>query len=125
MIHTTLPNYSVIMSVYKGTRNKYLIASLDSLCSQTILPQETIIIIDGIVSEEVLLTIKKYNKQLNIHSQKNSENMGLAYSMNKALNLVSSEYVANLMMMMYQFQIDLNYKLNFWKIIQMYMRLEA
>ena len=52
--------YSVLMSVYKNEKVEYFIEAVESLLSQTLPPDEIVLVRDGAVYEELQSTIDKY-----------------------------------------------------------------
>ena len=63
-------NFSVIMSVYAGDKAEYLQESIDSICANTLLPSEIVLVVDGPVGDEIKTVIEKYERKspLNLHS---------------------------------------------------------
>lgn len=55
--------FSVLMSVYKGEKTEYFKPSMDSVLSQSLLPDEIILIRDGMVYEELQEAIDFYLKK--------------------------------------------------------------
>ena len=53
-------NYSVLMSIYKNERVEYFVQAVDSLLNQTVLPQQIVLVRDGVVYEELQRAIDKY-----------------------------------------------------------------
>lgn len=91
----------VVMSVYKNDDPIHLIQSLESISiKQTRKPNQIILIIDGQISNKLLEVIYAWY-DLNKHSiliviKKNSNNIGLTKSLNKAIKLCSSDYIARM-----------------------------
>jgi glycosyltransferase involved in cell wall biosynthesis len=85
------PVISVVMSVYNG--QKYLCESIDSILNQTYENFEFIIINDGSEdnSLEMLLEYQTKDNRLLIVNQ---NNIGLTRSLNRAVKLAASEYIA-------------------------------
>ena len=52
--------YSVLMSVYKNEKVEYFVEAIESLLSQTIPPEEIVLVRDGAVYEELQNIINKY-----------------------------------------------------------------
>ena len=48
-----LPQYSVLMSVYAKDNADYLELAIDSMLQQTVLPEQYVIVKDGLVTEEI------------------------------------------------------------------------
>ena len=91
----------VVISVYKNDDPIHLIQSLESISiKQTRKPNQIILIIDGQISNKLLEVINTWY-DLNKHSiliviEKNSTNIGLTKSLNKAIKLCSSDYIARM-----------------------------
>lgn len=83
---------SVVMAVYNGER--YLSAAIESVLSQTFTDFEFIIINDG--STDGTLAILESYDDARIVLANNQENIGLSRSLNKALALAQSDYVARM-----------------------------
>jgi glycosyltransferase involved in cell wall biosynthesis len=83
---------TVLLPVYNASR--YLKASIDSILNQTYSDFELMIINDGSTdnSEEVILSIKDER----INYLKNDKNRGLIYTLNRGLQLISSEYIVRM-----------------------------
>ena len=45
--------YSVLMSIYKNERVEYFVQAVDSLLGQTVLPEQIVLVRDGVVYEEL------------------------------------------------------------------------
>ena len=55
--------FSVLMSVYKKEQPAYLDAALKSVFSQTLMPDEVVLIEDGPLTEELERVIVEYGRQ--------------------------------------------------------------
>ena len=87
---------SVIMSTYKEIIN-HLDKAIDSILSQTIQEIEFIIIVDDPTNNTLIDYIqKKAREDSRIHYFVNDKNLGLAKSLNKAIQLSSGEYIARM-----------------------------
>jgi len=86
------PKISVIMSVYNGM--PYLKEAVKSILNQTYKNFEFIIVEDG--STDGSWKYLKSLKDRRIKLIKNSKNLGLAASLNKALGLAQGDYVARM-----------------------------
>jgi len=86
------PEISVVMSVYND--EKYLPFAIESILSQTFANFEFIIIDDGSSdsSSEIIYGYQKKDKRIVFF--KNIENIGLAKSLNKGLNIATGDYYA-------------------------------
>ena len=90
---------SVLMSVYKSERPEFLDRSLQSIISdQTEKPDMVILVQDGFLDNDLLKVIKKWkdvagDKMLII---KNETNLGLTRSLNKGLDIITTDLVARM-----------------------------
>lgn len=92
-ISEKFPKVSVIMSNY-NTRENFLRESIESILSQTFDDFE-LIIIDDKSEIESLDIIKSYNDK-RIRLLRNSQNLGLAASLNKGIQISRGEYIARM-----------------------------
>ncbi len=53
-------NYSVLLSVYKNEKVDFFIQAIDSLLNQTVMPEQIVLVRDGLVYEELQNAIDKY-----------------------------------------------------------------
>ncbi len=83
---------SVVMSTY-NTDEKYLKKAVESILKQTYQLFEFIIVIDGVCKDGEI--IEEY-KDERIKILYNDENMGLPYSLNKAIDFSNGEYIARM-----------------------------
>lgn len=90
--------YSVLMSVYAGEKSSNLEHALDSIISQTIMPDEIVLVKDGPQTNEIEQVIKKYsNKYNNIFTIViNEKNEGLGVSLSRGLCHCRNEFVARM-----------------------------
>lgn len=87
--------FSLSMCVYKGDNPKHFDESLDSIFSQTVLPDEIILVVDGPVSEETDSVIQKYQSESNTFKVIRLEkNMGHGNARRKGLESCSYDIVA-------------------------------
>ncbi|WP_440634200.1 glycosyltransferase [Candidatus Pelagibacter sp. HIMB1746] len=88
-------NFSVIMSLYDGIDILLYKKSLKSLLNQTCLPKEIIIVLDGVKKKKLIEETLNFQKKFkNLKIIKNSKNLGISKSYNKALKFVTYEIVA-------------------------------
>ncbi|MPQ44205.1 glycosyltransferase [Clostridium tarantellae] len=90
--------FSVLMSVYKNEKEKFLKTALDSVILQTIKPKEIVIVQDGPLPEELINVIAnfkgKYNELVKVIELQ--ENVGLGQALNIGLLECSNEIVARM-----------------------------
>ena len=90
--------FSVLMSVYSKDNPVYLIQSLDSLVCQTLMPNEVVVVKDGLLSVELNLVIddfkSRYPNLFKIVSIPN--NTGLANALNVGLKVVKNDIIARM-----------------------------
>lgn len=103
---------SVLMSVHDGEDPRYLAESLQSLAAQFLKATEVILVEDGPINTELLKTIDKYRKTLNIVSVPLGRKVGLGLALNEGLDHCSYELVARMdaddicMPLRFQLQLD-------------------
>ena len=84
---------SVIMSTYK-TERKYLTEAIDSILKQTYDNFELVLVCDGDIDEYNF--IKNHYKTHKIKLLINNKNMGLPYSLNRAIRESNGKYIARM-----------------------------
>lgn len=87
---------SVVMSVY-NEKEEWLRTSIESILKQTYREFEFIIVLDNPVNalaERVLEEYKEKDKRIVVI--KNNQNMGLVYSLNRAIAVARGEYIARM-----------------------------
>jgi len=91
-------NYSVLMSVYKKENPSFFTISIDSMISQTIQPEQIVIVKDGPLSTELDSIINKFEKTypglFTIVSLR--DNVGLGLALNEGLKKCRNELVARM-----------------------------
>ena len=88
---------SVLMSVYKNDKPEWFADSLDSVCKQTLTPDEVVVIIDGPVPQEILDVIKQKKEEFPfIKDFPQEKNMGLGNVLNIGVPLCSNEIIARM-----------------------------
>lgn len=55
--------FSVLMSVYKNEKPEYLEQALESVVTQTLMPDEIVIVKDGLLTEELNVVINNYSQK--------------------------------------------------------------
>ena len=94
-----MSSISVLMSIYKKDNSKFLNDSLESVWdSQTLKPQEIILIKDGTLSSELNLIVEKWKNKLGDQMIiiENSENIGLTKSLNKGIEFCTGNFIARM-----------------------------
>lgn len=85
--------FSVLMAVYFKDNPCLFANALNSICLQTELPDEVVLVEDGPLTSELSALIDSFRTKLNIVSVKLSENKGLAVALNAGLKVVSNDIV--------------------------------
>jgi len=88
--------FSVLMSVYYKEKAEYLDACLKSIETQTLSPNEIVLVEDGQLNDELYQIIKNWKMRLNIKSIKLKQNSGLATALNLGLRDCSHNIVARM-----------------------------
>lgn len=91
---TDAPLVSVIMSTYNETK-KQIHNSINSILNQTFDDFEFIIVVDNPANKELLDTLDEYEDN-RIRIIVNKENIGLSYSLNKAIKECRGTYIARM-----------------------------
>ncbi|EAT13144.1 glycosyltransferase [Bermanella marisrubri] len=89
-------NFSVLMSVYIKETSENLAECLDSLCRQSVKPNQVVLVEDGPISDSLHEIIEEYRQTLNIHSVTLEENQGLAKALNEGLKFCEYDLVARM-----------------------------
>lgn len=89
--------FSVLMSVYIRDEARYLDEALSSIFSNSILPNEIILVKDGLLTEELNQIIEKFMEKYPIFKIiQNEKNLGLGLSLAKGILECSNEYIARM-----------------------------
>lgn len=89
--------FSILMSLYIKERPEFLRESLESVFSQTLMPDEVVMVLDGPITEELKEVVNEYSgkyPQLKIVAL--SKNQGLGNALNEGLKHCSNELVARM-----------------------------
>lgn len=93
-----MEKYSVLMSLYKKEKPKYLTVAIDSMLNQTVFPDEIVIVKDGPLTQELENLLNEYKNKypelFNIVVSK--ENIGLGRALNLGLGHCKNELVARM-----------------------------
>lgn len=90
---------SVLMSVYRSEQPKYLDEALASVwTTQTLKPQQIILVEDGTLTDGLYAVIDKWSKELGeiLLILRNKQNVGLTKSLNRGLQHVTTDLVARM-----------------------------
>lgn len=90
----SLPEYSVLMSLYEKENPKYFKDSLESIFNQTVPPSEIVVVLDGAVKDSHKEVISFYGDKITIIPLK--ENVGLGLALNEGLKRCRTELVARM-----------------------------
>lgn len=92
------PSYSVLMSVYFKEKPDNLRQALDSMCNQTVVADEIVMIEDGPLTEELYAVLDEYSEKSGIKFVriKNDENLGLGVSLNRGVPVCTNELIARM-----------------------------
>lgn len=90
--------FSVLMSVYKNEKAEYLKQAIDSILLQTLMPNEIVIVKDGILTDELEQVINTYlsNYDNLIKIVSFCENRGLGLALRDGVLACSNEYIARM-----------------------------
>lgn len=90
-----MKNFSVCMSVYHGDEANYFAESLESILTQSLLPDEIVLVVDGPVTEKINNVIDIYShKAIPMNIIRLSKNYGHAIARQTGLDAAQYEYIA-------------------------------
>ncbi len=89
-----MENYSVLMSLYVKEKPEYLRLAIDSMLSQTVMPDEIVIVEDGPLNEELYEILKEYGEK--ITRVRIGKNLGLGLALNEGLKACRNELIARM-----------------------------
>jgi glycosyltransferase involved in cell wall biosynthesis len=88
--------FSVLLSIYKKEKPEYLRLALTSIWTQTLKPDEIVIVKDGKLTDELDTVLLEFAKDKPVKFVINEQNRGLSYSLNKGLSACSYNLVARM-----------------------------
>lgn len=89
--------FSVLMSVYKNDKANEVKNSIQSLLEQTVMPNQIVIVQDGILAEDVYTLLEEYKSKKELFTfVELKENVGLGNALNIGLSYCKYEYVARM-----------------------------
>ncbi|MDG0811832.1 glycosyltransferase [Cohnella rhizosphaerae] len=93
-----MAKYSVLISLYKKEKAEFLTQSINSMLNQTIMPDEIVIVKDGLLTEELDEVLKKYEIEFpNLFKFVMIErNVGLGLALNLGLKHCKNELIARM-----------------------------
>ena len=97
-IRKNLPPYSVLMSVYEKEKPQNLSESLESILSQTVPPDELILVCDGKLTDELNVIIKAFESEYQkiFRSVRLLENVGTGMAANEGIKACQNELIAKM-----------------------------
>lgn len=91
------PNFSVLMSLYKGEKAQHFIDCMDSLLGQTVMPSEIVVVVDGPISDELEEALTCYAKRCtSLKIVRFSENRGLGPALADGVLACSNQIIARM-----------------------------
>lgn len=89
--------YSVLMTVYKNDNPQYFKLALESVLSQTVSPNEIVIVKDGQITNELQKVIDTIdNKSIPIVQIQLKQNVGLGLALNEGIKKCKNELIARM-----------------------------
>lgn len=85
--------FSVLLSLYARERADWLAASLHSLCVQSLLADEVVLVLDGPIGAELQQVIDDFQTRLPLVLVPLAQNMGLGRALNQGLKHCRHEWV--------------------------------
>lgn len=91
------PRYSVLMAIWKGDSPELLRGAISSMLSQTVTPDEIVIVCDGSITEDLNEVISSFHpsgsKMIIVRLE---QNHGLGYALAKGVETCSNEFIARM-----------------------------
>lgn len=94
IVKNDINDFTVVLAIYNGTKVQELNFCLDSINNQTLLPNEIIIVVDGIVSVDLNCFLDGYSSKVEIKILKLESNVGPGAARNAALEHIQTEFLA-------------------------------
>ena len=95
-VMTVEMKYSVLMSVYHKEKAEYLKLAIESMLKQTVLPDQIVLVEDGLLNENLDTVIAEYENNPLFTIVKLEENMGLGRALDEGLKYCRNELVARM-----------------------------
>lgn len=98
MSEFSLPEYSVLMSVYKNDKAEYFDLAIRSMVEQTVKPHDIVIVCDGPLTSELDACLEKWQVKLasEMNTVRLSKNCGLGHALNAGLSKCGCNVVARM-----------------------------
>lgn len=92
-----MEKFSVLMSVYKNEKAEYLELAIDSILKQTVIPDEIVVVKDGVLTDELERTLSKFAIKYNFFKfLEFKENRGLGLALREGVLLCSNDLIARM-----------------------------
>lgn len=93
-----MQQYSVLMSLYRNENPEHLQLSLDSMVTQTVKPDEIVLVEDGELTPELYSVVDRFKKRYPdiMHIVKNEKNLGLGLSLRKGVLACRNELIVRM-----------------------------
>lgn len=98
MSEPNLPDYSVLMSVYKNDKAEFLDLAIASMACQTARPNDIVVVCDGPLTPELDACLDKWRNELGAAMKilRLNENHGLGFALNAGLSGCGCDIVARM-----------------------------
>lgn len=91
------PKYSVLMAIWKGDSPELLCGAISSMLSQTVKPDEIVIVCDGPITEDLNEVISSFRTSASrMVVVQLEQNHGLGYALAKGVEACSNEFIARM-----------------------------
>ena len=92
-----LPDYSVLMSVYKGEKPEFLRECIESMLGQTFITNDFVLVCDGPLTKELDNVIDEFEEKYDFFRPlRLPENMGVGSCANAGLEVCRNEYIVKM-----------------------------
>lgn len=93
-----MQKYSVLMSLYHQENPEWFVQSMESMVTQTILPDQIVVVLDGPVGDELTEKVNYYKETYSdiVDILALSQNIGLGKALDKGLEICRNDLVARM-----------------------------
>ncbi|HCN55705.1 glycosyltransferase [Leuconostoc citreum] len=88
------PLFSVLMSIYYKEKADFFRVALESICQQSVKPNDVVVVVDGPIPEDLEFIISQFEQKLPINVVRLPVNKGLGYALSKGLLYTKYDIVA-------------------------------
>jgi glycosyltransferase involved in cell wall biosynthesis len=98
MANENYPQFSVVLPVYRGDEPRYLDVAIESLASQTLTPDEVVVVEDGPLTGELAATLAEWSEKFpgTFRRCRHESNRGLSVALRTGVEAAAHDFVARM-----------------------------